>query len=147
MMLRAKHDNRGKNISAIISNNSLWRKKHIYFFPQEFNNEELEIIEEKVQKVFGILEGQRFEKKVGDIFIWIKKRRGKTTIRLVNQLDYSCDDIVYDIINMYKDIKKYIIVKSLIFNEKKLRKVFFSKNMGMAFNIEFKFIGGIHDLE
>lgn len=105
MLYRAKHDKRGKFINDIIFNQNIWEKTHIYFFPQEFNNQELKIIEIKLKQILDILNSRQFDKKAGVAFLWIKKSRNIITIRLVNQLNYKCEDISENIIFAYENIK------------------------------------------
>ncbi|WP_138990660.1 hypothetical protein [Clostridium arbusti] len=107
MLFRAKHDNRGNNVNNLINTQNMWKKIHVYFFPQEFSDKELEIINNKFQEVFQILKNKKYTAKIGVLFIWIKRDKNKISIKLINQLDYSCDGISEDIIKIYKNIKEF----------------------------------------
>lgn len=107
MLFRAKHDKRGHNVNNLINTQNMWEKIYVYFFPQEFSNKELEIINNKFEEIFHIFRNKKYESKIGVLFIWIKRDKNKISIKLINQLDYSCDDISEDIIETYKNIKEF----------------------------------------
>jgi len=115
---RAKHDQRGYGVWSIIDKQKYWRKKHTYFFPKDFNNEELEMIKRNLNSFFCEFEGNVYKEKIGDLFIWIKKKDRKIRIKLVNQLDFYCDVYLEDIISRYNNVKNELNAKLIVTGEK-----------------------------
>lgn len=59
-----------------------------------------------------------YKEKIGDLFIWIKKKDRKIRIKLVNQLDFYCDVYLEDIISRYNNVKNELNAKLIVTGEK-----------------------------
>lgn len=75
---------------------------------KDFNDDELELIKTNLESIFDSFKNSNYSTKIGDLFIWIEKKNKKVSIRIVNQLDYYCEEYSEDIINKYKYIEKLV---------------------------------------
>ncbi|WP_238881794.1 hypothetical protein [Clostridium sp. YIM B02551] len=132
MLFRAKHDTRGDKALKMFNSQVIWRKKHIYFFPADFSDNEIDLIRFKLKTVFDCFKGNTYDKKIGDLFIWIKKKNNKVNIKIINQLDYNCDEHVEDIVNRYKDIEDRINGKLVIEGKQDLKIQLFIEHEDVA---------------
>lgn len=106
LLFKSKHELRGYKIIDLINKYDIWDKKHIYFFPKDFNDIEIDIIEKEFQDYFYYFTDYNYENKLGELYIWIKKKNNKINIKIVNQFDHYSEIVTEDIVDRYKHIEK-----------------------------------------
>jgi len=98
---KAKNDYRGIRVLELINNQNNWNKVQIYFFPKDFSDKELVIIEKKLKEIFDEIINKFDYNKIGSLFLWIKKKKFKNSIRIVNVWDRIDEGNFNEVIEFY----------------------------------------------
>ena len=109
LFFRSRHDKRGYCITKYLRNIPYFKNKQIYFFPKDFSNEEIDKVNVAVNKIFSYYDKLDSNNKLGNLYIWIKKKNKRINIRIIHQLDYNSNDYSQYIINLFSKIEKELI--------------------------------------
>lgn len=103
---KSKNDIRGIEVLKIINSQKNWDKKEEYFFPKDFTDEELKVIESKLKDIFNEINNNFGDKNIGGLFIWIKKKKNAKTIRIINVLDVDKKEEIIILKKIYNKISR-----------------------------------------
>lgn len=101
-----KNDMRGIKVLNLINSQKNWDKKEEYFFPKDFTDEEINIVEDKLESIFNEINNNFGEIIIGGLFIWIKKKRNVKIIRIINILDIDKKEEIEVLKTIYSKVSE-----------------------------------------